>query len=60
MPLKKQCNRCGVIVGVKKAVCVCGHTFTKALVTPKKSKRMAMKESRTSESIAECVEAKKG
>ena len=58
MPLKKQCKCCGAIVSVKKAVCVCGHTFPlkrKALVTPKKSKRIAMKESRTLESIAQSV-----
>ena len=58
MPPKKQCKCCGVIVGVTKAVCVCGHTFPlkrKALVTPKKSKRIAMKESRTLESIAQSV-----
>ena len=58
MLLKKQCKCCGVIFGVKKVVCVCGYTFPlkrKALVTPKKSKRKAMKKSRTSESLAQTV-----
>ena len=58
MPLTKQCMLCGVIVNVKKSVCVCGYNFAlkrKALVKSTNSQRIAMKQKRASESIAERV-----
>ena len=55
MPPVKQCPKCGLMVPIKKSVCVCGHSFkTKPLVySTRKSKRIAMQQKRALQSADE-------
>ena len=52
MPPVKQCPECGTKVAIRKSVCVCGHSFKtkRPVYSTRKSKRIAMKQQRASES----------